>query len=92
MKKILVTGSNGQLARKIRELSCVANEFNFIFTTKDKLDITNTIELQKFFSNEKIDILINCAAFTNVDGAENTYDQANKVNNLANKFEFIDSE
>ena len=83
MKKILVTGSKGQLARKIRELSCTVNEFNFIFASKDKVDITNTIELQRFFSSEKIDILINCAAFTNVDGAESTYDQANKVNNLA---------
>jgi len=83
MKKILVTGSKGQLARKIRELSGAVNQFNFIFVSKDKVDITNTIELERFFSSEKIDILINCAAYTNVDGAESTYYQANKVNNLA---------
>ena len=83
--KILVTGSTGQLAGKIRELSGTTNELNFIFASKDKLDITNTTELQRFFSSEKIDVLINCAAYTNVDGAESTYQQANKVNNFAVK-------
>ena len=83
--KILVTGSTGQLAGKIRELSGTTNELKFIFASKDKLDITNTSELHRFFSGEKIDILINCAAYTNVDGAESTYQQANKVNNFAVK-------
>ena len=83
--KILVTGSTGQLSGKIRELSGTIDELKFIFASKDKLDITNTSELEKFFSREKIDILINCAAYTNVDGAESNYQQANKVNNLAVK-------
>ena len=83
--KILVTGSAGQLAGKIRELSGTTNELKFIFASKDKLDITDTTELQRFFTSEKIDILINCAGYTNVDGAESTYQQANKVNNLAVK-------
>ena len=83
--KILVTGSDGQLAGKIRELSGTTNELKFIFASKDKLDITDTTELQRFFTSEKIDILINCAGYTNVDGAESTYQQANKVNNLAVK-------
>ena len=83
--KILVTGSTGQLAGKIRELSGTTNELKFIFASKDKLDITNTSELHRFFTGEKIDILINCAAYTNVDGAESTYQQANKVNNFAVK-------
>ena len=83
--KILVTGSTGQLAGKVRELSGTTNELKFIFASKDKLDITNTTELQRFFSSEKIDILINCAAYNNVDGAESTSQLANKVNNLAVK-------
>ena len=83
--KILVTGSDGQLAGKIRELSGTTNELKFIFVSKDKLDITDTTELQRFFTSEKIDILINCAGYTNVDGAESTYQQANKVNNVAVK-------
>ena len=83
--KILVTGSTGQLSGKIRELSGTTDELKFIFASKDKLDVTNTTELHRFFSSEKIDILINCAAYTDVDGAESTYQQANKVNNLAVK-------
>ena len=83
--KILVTGSTGQLAGKVRELSGTTNKLKFIFASKDKLDITNTYELQRFFTSEKIDILINCAAYNNVDGAESTSQLANKVNNLAVK-------
>jgi len=83
--KILVTGSAGQLAGKIRELSGTIDELKFIFASKDKLDITDVTELRRFFSSEKIDVLLNCAAYTNVDGAETTYQQANKVNNFAVK-------
>ena len=83
--KILVTGSAGQLAGKIRELSGATEELKFIFVSKDKLDITDVTELHRFFSSEKIDILLNCAAYTNVDGAETAYQQAIKVNNFAVK-------
>mgnify|MGYP000981968038 CR=1 FL=1 len=79
-ERILVTGSAGQLAGKIRELSGTTNELKFIFASKDKLDITNTSELHRFFTGEKIDILINCAAYTNVDGAEEEKKNARDVN------------
>ena len=79
MYNILVTGANGQLGNEIKELS--GNyRYKFIFTNKDDLDITDTANLSRFFENNKIDVVINCAAFTNVDKAENNRDVSMKLN------------
>ena len=69
MKNILVTGSNGQLGSEMRRLGAVSPN-NYIFTDVNELDITNKAAVTEFVSTNKIDIIVNCAAYTNVDKAE----------------------
>jgi dTDP-4-dehydrorhamnose reductase len=80
--KILVTGSKGQLGSKINDLSVDYQNFNFAFTDLDELDITNFNSVLDFFKFEKPDIVINCAAYTAVDKAEDDYENAFKINAL----------
>lgn len=81
IKKVLVTGANGQLGQTIKELY-KKNEIglDFVFVSKTELDITNKAELNTFFSNNRIDYCINCAAYTNVEQAEKTPEIAHKIN------------
>jgi len=81
-KNILVTGSNGQLGISLKEISNNYN-YNFYFKEKKDLDITNFIIFEKFLKKTNIDIIINCAAYTNVAMAEQNMDYANFVNNIA---------
>jgi len=83
MQKVLITGSNGQLGNEIRVLSNQFPEFEFIFTDVDELDITNRNALNSFFESNHPDILINCAAYTAVDKAEDDRDNAFKINEYA---------
>ena len=84
MKKILVTGCNGQLGRAIRKE--YEGEADFINTDVidaegiTKLDITNVAETVGLVRETKPDVIINCAAATNVDGCEKDWDFAYKVN------------
>ena len=81
---ILVTGSNGQLGSEIKELS--GNyEYNFYYTTKDELDITDKDSIRSFVILYNINTIINCAGYTAVDKAETEQDLANKINHLAVK-------
>ena len=80
---VLVTGKNGQLGSEIHFLEKEYSNFNFIYTDIDELDITNTESVNNFFKNNYIDFVINCAAYTAVDKAEDDIDIANRVNNLA---------
>ena len=84
MHNILVTGSNGQLGSEIRELS-VEYSYDFFFTDKDSLDISNEKEIQEFIEANDINTIINCAAYTAVDKAEEDVLNADKINHLAVK-------
>lgn len=79
MKKILVTGSNGQLGSEIRKLTSGSSDV-FIFTDVDTLDITDYPVLEKYCSDQKFDCIINCAAYTAVDKAESDAEKAYLVN------------
>ena len=81
-KTILITGSKGQLGSSLRKISKAYN-YNFIFTDKSDLDITNFDLLDEFFENNKIDTLINCVAYTQVDKAETKKNICDKVNSEA---------
>jgi dTDP-4-dehydrorhamnose reductase len=83
MKNILITGGNGQLGRKLKIVSERYKDFNSIFTDIDNLDITNIVELKTFFNTYKIDYIINCAAYVQVDKAETDKFNAEKVNTTA---------
>ena len=66
---ILVTGANGQLGNCIRN-AAKRTAYNFVFTDVAELDITNPEAVLKAVCDNKIDVIINCAAYTNVDRAE----------------------
>ena len=84
-KNILVTGGNGQLGSEIRVLSEKLDD-NFFFTDVAELDITNIDAIKAFVADKQIDTIINCAAYTAVDKAEEDQELANKVNHLATKY------
>ena len=81
--KILVTGSNGQLGQVLKKISINYSHFSFIFFSKDDMDISNIKLLDKTISDVLPDVIINCAAFTNVELAEKDFDLANQVNNVS---------
>ena len=76
MKKILVTGANGQLGTTLKKLSPTTSD-HWIFSTKSELDITNSNSINLFFTENEFDICINCAAYTKVEDAEKETEKAN---------------
>lgn len=84
-KNILVTGANGQLGTEIRGFLNSYPHFNFIFTDFQELDITNAESVEKALDALKPAFLLNCAAYTAVDKAEQEETQANLLNAIAPK-------
>lgn len=84
---ILVTGANGQLGNEMRKIAADTGH-HYIFTDvvdqegvhTDKLDITDLAAIRKTVSDHKIEAIINCAAYTNVDAAETKEALAEKLN------------
>lgn len=98
--KILITGANGMLAREVREKFSKGNELILTDVRESEgvksLDITDEQAVLNFAKQEKPDYIINCAAFTAVDKAEDCYDLADKINgdgptNLAKAAKAIDA-
>ena len=85
MKNILVTGAYGQLGNEVRILSANYPEYNFLFTDVDSLDITDKNELIDFVTGNDIRYIINCAAYTAVDKAEDDAELCEKINATAVK-------
>jgi dTDP-4-dehydrorhamnose reductase len=83
MNNILITGSNGQLGSELREISPNYPNNNFLFTDVKQLDITNHKAVKEFVQINKINVIINCAAYTAVDKAESEFELANAINHLA---------
>ncbi len=90
---ILVTGANGQLGKCIRDQVKLLKETDntYIFSDvvgsddadTEYLDIVDEEMVKKFIKNSNINIIINCAAYTNVDKAENDYETAEAINAIA---------
>ena len=76
---ILVTGANGQLGRCLSN-STINSKDNYIYTDIKELDLTNATSVKEMIQKNDISVVINCAAYTNVDGAENDKDIAEKIN------------
>ena len=83
---ILVTGSNGQLGNEMRVLSAAHPKHQYFFTDVVEsegvsvLDITDREAVSAFVNDNRIDLIINCAAYTNVDKAEEDEATATKIN------------
>ena len=80
--RVLITGSNGQLGSEIKALSANYRDLDYVFTDRNELDICDTKALEIFLQNYKITTVINCAAYTAVDKAEEQNELAEKVNSL----------
>lgn len=80
--KILVTGANGQLGRCIRQAAKDSAD-TYIFTDVAELDITDASAVKKLVQDKDIKIIINCAAYTNVDKAEEEVVFAETLNAIA---------
>jgi dTDP-4-dehydrorhamnose reductase len=80
MRTVLVTGGKGQLATCISDLDKKIKDLKFLYVDFDELDITKKENVVSFFSNNKIDYCVNCAAYTAVDKAETEIELAKNVN------------
>ena len=80
--KVLVTGSNGQLGSEIKELVSYYSQLEFIFKDLPDLDICYADLLNTFIIENKINAVINCAAYTSVDEAEENFEIAEEVNSI----------
>ena len=91
--RILVTGKNGQLGRSIQKTvnadTKIGNNQSpneYIFVCREDLDLSSKSSISHYFgNNDKYDLIINCAAFTQVDKAEQEAELANQINHLAVK-------
>ena len=87
---ILVTGANGQLGSELRIVSAASPD-KYIFTDvndvpgveTEKLDITDPEAIRAMVRSRQIDVIVNCAAYTNVDAAEDNYELAHLLNATA---------
>jgi len=80
---VFVTGYKGQLGSEIKAISSHFPTLNFTFTDIDELDITDFEAVNKFIITLKPDFVINCAAYTAVDKAEQEIELSIKLNSLA---------
>ena len=78
--KILVTGSKGQLGQALQEVSESYENYQFLFTDKEELDITDEDAVKQYFKKNKPDCVINCAGFIAVDLAEQEMAEAKLLN------------
>ncbi len=85
---ILVTGANGQLGNEMRLIAKEHPEHNYFFTDIAELDICDEQHVIDFVNNNAIDIIVNCAAFTAVDKAEDSSSRmlCDKLNRLAPQY------
>jgi dTDP-4-dehydrorhamnose reductase len=80
MTTILVTGASGQLGSEIRERSARYSGYNFVFTDLDELDITNPVSTSAIIAEHSPSWIVNCAAWTAVDRAEDEEEAATLIN------------
>jgi dTDP-4-dehydrorhamnose reductase len=84
--RILVTGKNGQLGKSIHKLVTNTEQTDdFVFVGREELDLSDGSNIAHYFEGSVFDIIINCAAYTAVDKAEEEQDLANQVNHLVVK-------
>jgi dTDP-4-dehydrorhamnose reductase len=82
MRRVLVTGGNGQLGEAIRR-AAEGSANHYTFATIDELDICNGADVERYITENKVDTIINCAAYTDVEGAEDNANLAYAINSTA---------
>jgi len=82
--KFLITGAGGQLGKEwVRTLNQSSGDDSYVALKHSSFDITNRGVVRETIKNEQPDVLINCAAYTDVDGAENDQEKADLINHVA---------
>ena len=80
---ILITGANGQLGNEMRVLSKENGQHTYFFTDVQELDICDEQAVHGFVKGNRIDVIVNCAAYTAVDKAEDNQELCDKLNHVA---------
>jgi dTDP-4-dehydrorhamnose reductase len=80
---VLITGSNGQLGNEIRVLANEHDRHTYFFTDIAELDICDEQAVSAYMTGNRIDVIVNCAAYTAVDNAEDNREACNRINNFA---------
>lgn len=83
MGNILVTGANGQLGNEMRILSGENEQYAYFFTDVDELDICNEQAVIDYVAEHEINVIVNCAAYTAVDKAEDDEELCDRLNRVA---------
>ncbi len=78
--KVIITGAYGQLGSELKKIQSKFSGMDFLFTDFDTLDITNVTAVDAFFEKSQPGFVVNCAAYTSVDKAENDSDKAYLLN------------
>lgn len=81
--KVLVTGSKGQLGSEINAISSNFSKLDITYTDIEELDITDTVAVDKYIKVLQPKYIVNCAAYTAVDKAEQDIELSNKINSIA---------
>ena len=81
--KILITGCNGQLGNEMQLLEKENTQHTWYNTDVAELDITNQLAVEQFVAEKKIDGIVNCAAYTAVDKAEDNKELCTSLNTVA---------
>lgn len=80
---VLITGANGQLGNEMRTLSTENPQHTYFFTDVQELDICNEAAVRSFVSENRIECIVNCAAYTAVDKAEDNEELCDRLNHIA---------
>lgn len=80
---VLITGANGQLGNEMRVLASENSQHNYFFTDVQELDICNEQAIHTFVRENNINMIVNCAAYTAVDKAEDEEELCNRLNHIA---------
>jgi dTDP-4-dehydrorhamnose reductase len=80
MTTILITGSNGQLGNEMQQAAVRFPDFNYIYTDVAELDICDKSALDTFVKANNVNVIVNCAAYTAVDKAEDDVELCYKIN------------
>ena len=83
MLNVLVTGSDGQLGSELKDLEKDYTDYKFYFTNKKTLNITDSQAVKHYVEKNNIDVIINCAAYTDVDKAEKDVEKCYRINHDA---------
>ncbi len=83
MKKILVTGANGQLGSEMKAIAGNLSSYEFVFATREDFSLEDSFYISEYLEKLQPEYIVNCAAYTAVDKAETERSTAETVNHTA---------